>query len=85
MTNPGDADRRSEIQDDWQPMNGMPIGDQRNIIVRVRGEAVEDGFDQAGGDDQMALAYWTGSVWAHAPIAADAVPLDFRPRAWAWP
>jgi hypothetical protein len=57
-------------RDEWLDMLSLPIGDHRNLVVEVR-----------GANGEQALAYWTGSVWAHAPVTADPQPLGFRPVA----
>lgn len=60
-------------------MNAMPIGDQRGLVVKVRGS-----------EGQTARGYWTGGFWADADlrdglkregIASDP-PLSFQPKEW---
>lgn len=52
----------------FRPMIQLPIGDQRNIVMEL---ISADGFS--------ALGYWTGRMWAHAPMSANPRPLDFKP------
>ncbi len=51
----------------WRPWKDMPIGDQRFIVREVCGD---------GG--QTALAYWTGKVFAYAPVSDDPVEVPFK-------
>lgn len=50
----------------WCPMRDIPIVDRKNRVLEVRS------FDGKTG-----LAYWTGLIWAKAPVRK-------RPRALGW-
>lgn len=52
----------------WLSMFDMPIGDHRNIVREVR--------DDSG--RKTALAYWTGDIWAFAPISDRPIAIDFK-------
>lgn len=58
----------------WYDMKSMPIGDQRNIVVEVR-----------GAPQSQALAYWTGRIWAFAPISDKPVDIGFNPVEYRMP
>ena len=55
---------------EWLSMFAMPIGDQRFRIVQLRAESGE-----------IAIGYWSGSIWAKAPVRDDHEPLGFAPVA----
>ncbi|MBY8826086.1 hypothetical protein [Sphingomonas colocasiae] len=58
----------------WLDMKSMPIGDQRHIVVEVR-----------GAPQPQALAYWTGRIWALAPISDNPVDIGFNPVEYRMP
>lgn len=68
------VDPLEEGERPWMRLELMPIGDRRNIVVQVRGEA-----------GAAALAYWTGQMWAHAPISTQVSPIDFEPLEFRFP
>lgn len=57
----------------WLPINGMPIGDNRGIIVELRSGELE------------ALGYWSGSKWAFAPVTAEPRTIGFQPLEYRMP
>jgi hypothetical protein len=52
----------------WRDMFDVPIGDRRNRVLEVRS------FDGKTG-----LAYWTGSIWAKAPVRRVPRALGWKP------
>ncbi len=57
----------SPDENPWRPWKDMPIGDQRFIVREVCGE-----------EGQTALAYWTGRIFAFAPVNDNPVEVPFK-------
>lgn len=52
----------------WRPMLDVPIGDRRDRILEVKDFRGREG-----------LAYWTGSIWAKAPVRRVPRALGWKP------
>ncbi|UZW55521.1 hypothetical protein NUH86_01580 [Sphingobium sp. JS3065] len=61
----------SMILEGWKPLNHMPIGDHRFIVVEYLGSEGQTGF-----------GYWSGEIYAKAPVNhGEHEPLGFKPVA----
>ena len=58
------------LADGWIMGMDLGLGDHRKIIAEARSAAGE-----------VALVYWTGNVWALAPVSETPVPAPFKPVA----